>query len=155
MLLFGLLFLVQDPQLPQKASDEYKVELEYKFKARPSADNSYIDLTETVTEKEQRAGGGNPLPYLIIHISFQKLSEKEVRIRCTDNNKKNKMSRKIELNKPYKLDLGYTDDMKDRVTAYEYTFVLMDSDRNDTSQILLKVEQDGTFLVNGIKRGKF
>lgn len=155
-LLLLFLFIVQEPELPLKPVEEFKIELEYKFKPRPSSANTYIDLTETVSEREQRAGGGgSPLPYLIIHISFQTLSDKEVRIQCSDNNMKNRMARKIELNKPYKLDMGYTDDMKDRVTAYEFTFVLMDNDKKDTSKIVVKVEEDGTFLVNGIKRGKF
>lgn len=155
-LLLLFLFVFQEPELPLKPVEEFKIEIEFKFKPRPSSPNTYIDLTETVSEKEQRAGGGgSPLPYLIIHISFQALSDKEVRIQCSDNNKKNRMARKIELNKPYKLDMGYTDDMKDRITAYEFTFVLMDNDKKDTSKIVVKVEEDGTFLVNGIKRGKF
>ena len=154
-LLLLFLFVVQESNVPLKPMEEFKIELEYKFKARPTTSSSSIDLTETVSEREQRLGAGSPLPYLIIHISFLSLSEKEVRVQCNDNYQKNRMSRKIELNKPYKLDLGYTDDIKDRVTAHEFTFVLLDDDKKDTSKIVLKVEEDGTFLVNGIKRGKF
>jgi hypothetical protein len=155
-LLLLLPFVVQESDLPMKPVEEFKIELEYIFKPRPTSPSTYIDLTETVSEREQRSGGGgSPLPYLIIHISFQTLSKKEVRIKCSDNDKKTRMSRKIEKDKPYKLDMGYTDDMKDRITAYEFTFVLMDDDKKDTSKIVVKVEEDGTFLVNGIMRGKF
>lgn len=159
MMLHAFLFLVllvQDPAPPLKASEEFKVELEYKFKPRPAADNTYIDLTETVAEKERRTQGtSSPLPYLIIHLSFSKLSDQEVRVRCTDNNKKNRLSKKAETGKVYTVDLGFTEDMKDRVTAYEYTFVLVSPDKTETSQIVLRVEEDGTFLVNGTRRGKF
>ena len=156
LLAFLFAFLpAQEPAPPLKASDEFKVELEYKFKARPAAENTYIDLTETVAEKEKRTQGTSPLPYLIIHLSFTKLSEQEVRVRCADNNKKNRLSKKAETGKIYTLDLGFTEDMKDRVTAYEYVFVLLSPDKTETSQIVLRVEEDGTFLINGERRGKF
>ncbi len=150
------LLAFQSPPIPLKAVEEYKVELEYKFKNRPATDNAFIDLTETVAEKERRTTGNTtPLPYLIIHLTFQKLSDKEVRVRCTDNNLKNRFSKKAEVGKVYTLDLGFTEDMKDRVTAYEFTFILMDGDKKDTSQIYLRVDEDGTFLVNDVRRGKF
>lgn len=159
MTLFLSVFLItafQQSPVPLKAAEEFKVELEYKFKNRPATDNAFIDLTETVAEKERRTTGNTtPLPYLIIHLTFQKLSDKEVRVRCTDNNQKNRFSKKADLEKVYTLDLGFTEDMKDRVTAYEYVFMLMDDDRKDSSQIVLHVGEDGTFLVNGVRRGKF
>lgn len=159
MTLFLSFFLItafQQPPVPMKAAEEFKVELEYKFKNRPATDNAFIDLTETVAEKERRTTGNTtPLPYLIIHLTFQKLSDNEVRVRCTDSNQKNRFSKKAELEKVYTLDLGFTEDMKDRVTAYEFIFSLMDADRKDSSQIVLHVEEDGTFLVNGVRRGKF
>ncbi len=155
LLAFFLLQPWQESQPPLKAAEEFKLELEYKFKQRPAAENSFIDLTETEREKEKRTTGTTPLPYLIIHLSFPKLSEQEVRIRCSDNNKKNRLSKKAEVGKIYSLDLGFTEDMKDRMTAYEYTFYLMDDDKKETSRIVLNVEADGTFTVNGVKRGKF
>ncbi len=153
--LLTLLTLLLQTGVPYKATEEFKIELEYKFRPRPMTDNSYIDLTETQREKETRTSGGNPLPYLILHISFQQLSDKEVRVRCVDNNKKNKLSKKAEVNRAYTLDLGFTDDMKDRVTSYEFTLTLLSDDKEDTSRIVMFIEPDGTFLVNGMRRGKF
>lgn len=153
-LVTALIMLLQT-EAPYKASEEFKIELEYKFKPRPFAENSYIDLTETEREKDRRNSGGNPLPYLILHLSFQQLSDKEIRVRVIDNNRKNKLSKKAEINKEYPLDLGFTDDMKDRVTPYEFVITLFSKDKEDISRIVLLVEQDGTFLVNGVRRGKF
>ncbi|MBL7848924.1 MAG: hypothetical protein JNL40_15755 [Cyclobacteriaceae bacterium] len=157
-LLFILLLLLtpqETPQPPLKAAEEFKLELQYEFKARPDTENAFIDLTETEREKEKRISGSSPLPYLVIHMSFLKLSDQEVRVRCVDNNRKNRFSKKVELGKVYSLDLGFTEDMKDRVTAYQYIFYLMSADKKDVSQVNLIVEQDGTFLVNGVRRGKF
>lgn len=155
LLAFLLLEPSQETQPPLKAAEDFKLELEYKFKPRPAAENTYIDLTETEREKEKRLSGTTPLPYLIIHLSFPRLPENEVRIRCSDNDKKNRLSRKVEVGKVYTLDLGFTEDMKDRMTPHEYTFYLMDKEKKDISQIVLNVEPDGTFLVNGVRRGKF
>lgn len=145
----------QGPVIPLKSSEEFKVELEYKFKPRPTTESSYIDLTETQADRARREQGSSPLPYLIIHLSFSKLSDQEVRIRCTDSNNKNRLSKKVEVDKVYTVDLGFTEDMKDRVTAHEYVFVLLSPDKAETSQVVLRVEEDGTFLVNGVRRGKF
>lgn len=140
---------------PYKPAEEFKIELEYKFKPRPATDNAMIDLTETQKDKERRHAVGTPLPYLIVHLSFLQLSDKEFRVKCFDNHNKNKLSRKVELNKEYIIDLGYTDDMKDRITAYEFHVTLMSSDKEEASRIHLLVEKDGTFLVNGVMKGKF
>lgn len=150
-----LLMVAQAAEVPLKADEDFKLELEYKFKVKPASDNAFIDLTETENEKRKRTSNTSPLPYLTVHLSFPKLPENEVRIRCSDNNLKNRLSKKAEVGKVYTLDLGFTEDMKDRITAYEYTFYLMDSDRKETSRIVLRVEADGTFLVNGARRGKF
>jgi hypothetical protein len=153
--LIVLLSLPQGPpEIPLKAVEEFKLELEYKFKQRPAADNAFIDLTETESDRDKRRDT-TPLPYLIIHLSFQTLTDKEVRIRCIDNNKKNRLTKKLEKDKVYKVDLGFTEDIKDRITSYEYTFYLMSDDRKDTSVVIMRIEEDGTFMVNGIKRGKF
>lgn len=150
-----LILLPQGPaEVPLKPVEEFKLELEYNFKQRPHAENSSIDLQETEAEKERRRNS-TPLPYLKIQLSFQTLTDKEVRIRCVDSNRKNRLSKKLEKDKVYTLDLGFTEDMKDRVTAHEYTFYLMSDDRKDTSMVTLSVDVDGTFIVNGMKRGKF
>lgn len=153
LLWFCLLF--QDAGIPQKPSDEFKVELEYKFKSRPSVETSSIDLSETMADKRRREQGATPLPYLVIHLSFSKLSDQEVRVKCTDNNGKIRLSKKVVVEKAYTVDLGFTEDMKDRVTAHEYVFVLVSPEKKDTSQIILRVEEDGTFLINDVRRGKF
>ncbi len=154
-ILILLLGLPQDPpEVPMKPVEEFKLELEYKFKQRPHADNASIDLQETEAEKQRRQNT-TPLPYLKIHLSFQTLTDKEVRIRCIDNDRKNRLTKKLEKDKVYTLDLGFTEDIKDRITSFEYTFYLMSDDRKDTSVVIMRIEEDGTFLVNGIKRGKF
>ena len=151
---FGLLLQAQ-PQPPFKGDTEYKIEMEYSIKPRPVISGSNINLEETEGDKRRRASGGDPLPYLIIYFSFLELSDQEVKFRCTDDLGKTRLSRKAELNKKYKLEIGFTDDVKDRVTPHEFTILLVSGDKKETSRISLSIDEDGTFLVNGMKRGKF
>lgn len=155
MILAGTLSLLLQIEAPSKANEDFLIELEYTIKPRPLASNSNINMVETEKQRKQRSTGGEPLPYLILQLSILKLSGEEVRIRCTNNLGKTVLSKKAELDKKYKLDLGYTDDIKDQVTAHAYTIDFLSADKREVSRILLVVEKDGTFSVNGSKRGKF
>lgn len=155
LLLVSLMSFLPQAVAPYKPDTEFKIELDYKFKARPMADNSSIDINESRADRDRKNSGGNPLPYLIIHFSLLQLGEEEVRIRCTDNFDKNRLLRKAELNKKYVIEVGFTDDAKDRVTPHEYIINMLSADKREVSRIVLLIEQDGSFFVNGGKRGKF
>jgi hypothetical protein len=53
------------------------------------------------------------------------------------------------------LEVGFTDDVKDRVTPHHYFLTLVSPKKTETSKIEILIEEDGTFFVNGEKRGKF
>jgi hypothetical protein len=53
------------------------------------------------------------------------------------------------------LDMGFTDDMIDRVHAHEYTLTFIDANKLPVNRIVINVAEDGSFFVNGEKRGKF
>ena len=155
IILAGVFGLLLQTQPPFKADAEYKIEMEYSIKPRPVISGSNINLEETEGERRRRSAGGDPLPYLVIYFSFLELSDQEVKFRCTDDLGKTRLSKKAELNKKYKLEIGFTDDVKDRVTPHEFTILLVSDDRKETSRIILSIDEDGIFLVNGMKRGKF
>jgi hypothetical protein len=72
----------------------------------------------------------------------------------TENGGKNVFNKKFDPSTIIKLELGFTDDIKDRVGAYEYTVVFLDEDKDPVSRIVIYFEKDGTYLVNGQNRGK-
>lgn len=147
-------FLFQK-EVPYKPFSEFQIEVEYKFRQRPLVDKSAsIEFEETRKEHDRRQSLAL-LPYLVINLKVLKLSGEEVRIRGVDNMGDVRLTKKAELDRFYKLDLGFTDDVKDRVTAHEYTINFLSSERKEQSRIHLFVGEDGTFLVNGEKRGKF
>lgn len=154
-LLLGLLGFVPQTEVPYKPSGEFQIEVEYKFKQRPLVDNSAsVNFDETRKDHDRKQTSAL-LPYLVLKLKLLKLSEEEVRIKGVDNMGDVRITKKAELDRMYKLDLGFTDDMKDKVTANEYTILFMSLERKEHSRIHLFVGEDGTFLVNGEKRGKF
>ena len=153
--LLSLIPLILQIQSPYKPFEEFKIELDYKFKPRPVSGRSAIEMNETRKDYDRRVAGGDPLPFLTIRLTLLRLSEGEVRMRCMDNMGKIRLAKKSELDKEYRLEMGYTDDIKDRITAHEYTIHFNSDDKKEVSRIVLLIDQDGTFMVNGIKRGKF
>jgi hypothetical protein len=152
-LLFILSFIFfQD--IPFKPKDEFDIKLDYQFKQRPAGDHNTIQLGDTPKAYEDRGGAG-VLPYLILNIKPLQLREAKMRMRITTNLNERAVMKKVALNSVLPLDLGFTDDMKDRVTSHEYTLVFLSSDKTPVERILISVAEDGSFFVNGEKRGQF
>ncbi|MCB0493022.1 MAG: hypothetical protein KDC93_11460 [Cyclobacteriaceae bacterium] len=141
LILILLSSLLQD-QIPLKSSDEFAFQLDYEFRTKPGGDG--------------KPGGfaAGKLPYAEIRITPTKLSENEERVKITNNLGHRVYSRKAAINNEIVIDMGFTDDLKDHISIYSFDIVFF-SKRGDTSKITLSVEEDGTVLVNGEKRGKF
>jgi hypothetical protein len=150
MMLLLLLFplFVQD-NVPFKPNEEFELKMDYQFKQRVASDQKVIDFSE------QRAKSSGPLPYLVLGLRIIKINAGEDRIRVSGNKESPVITKKLKSDVVLKLDLGFTDDMKDRVTAHEYTVLLLsDANKEPVSKIIIHIAEDGTFLVNGEKRGK-
>ncbi len=134
-------FFLQD-QVPLKPGDEFEFKLDYEFRTKPGGDG--------------KPGGfaAGKLPYVEIRITPIKLSKDEERVRITNNLGHRIYSRKASTNTEILIDMGFTDDLKDHISVYAFDIVFF-SKSGDTSRINLFVEEDGTFLINGEKQGKF
>ncbi|MEP2669559.1 MAG: hypothetical protein ABJH04_11215 [Cyclobacteriaceae bacterium] len=134
-------FLFQD-QIPLKPNDEFTSSLDYEFRTKPGGDG--------------KPGGfaAGRLPYAEIRITPTKLSEEEEKVRVTNNLGHRIYSRKAVENKELVIDMGFTDDLKDHISVYAFEIVFF-SKGGDTSKITIFVQEDGTVLINGEKKGKF
>ena len=141
--------------IPYKPYEEFKLEMEYKFKQRPASSTSKYEFEESDATTQKRKYGSGSLPYLVVIVKILKLSNGEARIKILNGKGQSMLTKKVETNVAYKMDLGYTDDMKDRVTPYEFNIFLLTADRKEVSAIKLFIKEDGTFLVNDEVRGKF
>lgn len=148
-----LLIFIQD--VPFKPKEEFEIKLDYQFKQRPVGDHNTVRLSDSPKEAHDSRGGGGVLPYLILNIKSLKLPEEKMRIRITTNLNDRTSFRKTSVNTVLALDLGFTDDMKDRVTAHEYILTFVTADKTAVDRILISIGEDGSFLVNGEKRGQF
>ncbi len=97
---------------------------------------------------------GGPLPYLHVRLNFLKLAAEENRLLVVSEKNKTVLQKKITQDGFVRLDLGFTDDIKGRVTPYEYTITFLSTTKVPQSKIVLYFEEDGTYFVNGEKHGK-
>jgi len=141
--------------VPYKPKDEFQLGMDFKFKQRPVNDPSVLNFEETKQEHDKKQYAAGPLPYLFINCKILKLGTEEVRIRIINGRGNVVVSKKAEVESVIKMDLGYTSDMKDRVSPYEYNIYFLSAKKKELSRIHLFVQEDGTFLVNDEKRGKF
>lgn len=144
--------LFQD-EIPLKPDNEYELKLNFELRNRPPVAQPTVDYVETQEEHERKNKSGT-LPFLKLKLTFIELSEDEVRVRVTDNLGRNIYNKKAVLDEPIDFDLGFTDDLKDHVGAYEFDIFLLSSKRKETSRIHLLVNEDGGFMVNSKQRGK-
>jgi len=144
----------QQPAIPYKPKEEYEAKLNYEFKKREGVNRYKVDYSETV-EDRAKSSSAALLPYLVVNINVLQLPSGEVRAKVTDHEGKAVLNKKIAVGDVVKIDMGFTDDLKDRVSSHEYTVVFLDSEKRPVNRIHLLVEESGTFMVNGEVKGKF
>ena len=146
-------FMLQQDQTPFKPREEFEIKLDFEFRDRQTMDANKIEYNQTQKEYARSRATG-PLPYLNLNLKVLKPAPEEVRIRVIENGSKTVFNKKFDMNTVLKLDMGYTDDIKDRVSAYEYTVYYLTADKKPLSKIVIQFDEDGTYFVNGEKRGK-
>jgi len=147
-LLLFVLFFVQE-NVPYKSNDEFELKIDLQFKQRPASDQNTVEL-----DRRTLPNSGMKAPYLYLNLLVTKPDLKETRVKVTDNKGKVLLSRKFDPSILIKLDLGFTDDLKDRVSAHQFVVTFMTKDKVATSKVEVFFEEDGTYLVNGEKRGR-
>lgn len=151
ILLIGLFFV---QELPLKPTDEFEIKLDYKFKQRVVDYSSTVHLSETQRERDRRMSSAL-LPFLTLNVKMLKLPALEKKVDITNNINGKVITRKISEGTILPIEVGFTDDAKDRISAHEYVLTFIRPDKTESNKVVIFIEEDGTFLVNGEKRGKF
>jgi hypothetical protein len=138
-------------EIPYKPKEEFEVKLDYQFKQRPREDRTIVHVTET---NEQRKENTAILPFLVLNVNIITAGE-ATRLHIGSNMVDNLGTKKLKDGTAIPIEFGFTDDVKDRVTPHEYTLTFLSSERKAMSKIVLFIAEDGTFLVNGERRGRF
>ena len=64
--------------VPYKPSDEFQLDIDFKFKQLPVNDPSVLNFQETKQEHDKKQYASGPLPYLFINCKILKLGAGEV-----------------------------------------------------------------------------
>jgi hypothetical protein len=151
----SLLFGNWQEQVPFKPNEEFEVTLDYKFKERPtsSVSNPSFNFENGSVVKNKISSGS--LPYLILNVRVLKAGPGEVKVRAINNKDKVLVTKKIVPDLKFAIDMGFTDDVKDRITPNEVNVYFLSDEKKELTRIQMIILSDGTFVVNGEKRGKF
>jgi len=146
--------IVWQEEVPYKPASEFELKIDYKFQERAGVDRYKADYDVGADNKKNRSGSG-PLPYLKLELKLLQLGSDEVKVRIVNSDGHLILNRKVTPGMLIKLDVGFIDDVKDRISPHEFTASLYSDSKKATSQIKLLIMEDGTFLVNEEKKGKF
>lgn len=141
-------------EIPHKAKDEYEIKFDLSFKQRPFVnETTTVHLNETRGDQERRTNS-DLLPYLVLRVKILKLQPEEVKIKAIRDGSTQVFNKKVATGAEFKLDLGFTDDIKDGISGYKHVIQFLSADKKTTSQILIEFDKEGNYMVNGEKRGK-
>ncbi len=151
---FITVFLLLQDRIPFKLKEDFEIKFDLSFKVPERTDvNNTVDLDETFRENQKRTGSAS-LPYLKLLIRIFKVQSGEVKLKVVQDDLSIILSKKISHITEFKLEPGFTDDIKDRISGYKHVIQFYSSDKKVMSQIVIEFDTDGNYFVNGEKRGK-
>ena len=139
--------------VPYKPEEEFTIKLDLSVKQRPPASQYSYNFDETPREYQKRNRSG-PTPYVILFISIDEVSRGEAKFKIFQKDEKMVLSKKINKGMEFKLDVGYTDDLKDQMEGHYHLISFYDSKKNEVSRIEILFDKDGNYSVNGKIKGK-
>ena len=147
-----LFFIHVQEEAPFKPKEDFLIKFDLAFKQRPHEPKP-VHIEETRDEYEKRTSS-TPLPYLKLLVKIIEVQPEELKVRVIRDDKTNLLTKKTSQGMEFKLDLGYTDDIKDRILGYKHVIQFLSSKKEVLSQIVIEFDKEGNYFVNGEKRGK-
>jgi hypothetical protein len=140
-------------EIPYKPEQEYTIRLDLKFLSRSSANTTEVKVSESREEYLKR-NNSSQLPHLTLYITIKETNHGEVRMKIMRDGRVHTNNKKIELGKEFKLEVGYTDDAKDKVSGYNHTLLFLDASKKEVNKIVIAIEENGDYRINGEMRGR-
>ena len=148
-LLLILFFSLFQTDIPFKQNSDFEIKLDYQFKPRPQTGNDGYSAGGT-----KLTTSTGVLPYLVLNLKILKLDTLETKIKVNSNLTVNIISKKVSEGDTFPLDMGFMEDVKDKVTAHLYTISFLTAKKEAVSRIVIVIDEDGNFFVNNERRGK-
>jgi hypothetical protein len=154
MIILMSLFLVIAQEILFKPKEEFDIKFEMSFKHRdPFEGKSTIHISETRAEQQKRTSS-DPLPYLVLNIKLLKRNPAEAKVKVIRDGQTNIMTRKVEQDMQFKLNVGFTDDIKDHIKGYKHEVQFFSADKKLIHVILIEFDREGNYFINNEKRGR-
>jgi hypothetical protein len=83
-----------------------------------------------------------------------KIPNNEVKSKIIRDNQTVVYNKKIAEGSIIKLEVGFTDDIKDQIKGYRHEIQFLSADKSIQSRILIEFDKEGNYFVNGEKRGR-
>ncbi len=146
-----LLYLTATSQvgLPFKPSGEFEAKIDLSFKERKGEDVNTFKFNDDTAKKKTV---GKPIAFLAINFKMLK-SNSAIKVKTIQGNQGKTL--KIKENVVVHLEMGFIEDIKSKDVPNELTLIFLDEQKREIDKIVFLISEDGTFLVNGEKRGKF
>ena len=149
-LLISLIVVLQPADVPFLPADQFSYELDYSFKSKPAPSKDHVELGTYQTRHD-----ATPLPY--VKMTFEVILDVNdyAKYKLADNKSTSAKTKKIKSAKEIiNLDLGYAEDIKERVQADTYYIYFIGHDKEVKHRIAIAFDKDGNMLINNEKRGK-
>jgi hypothetical protein len=145
--------LVFQEVTPFKAKEDFEVKLDLSFKQRTQIDDKGVYLNETRKDHDKRTSTAL-LPYVNLNVIVLKHQPEEFKVKITRDDKVLVLNKKISEKMEIRLNVGFTDDVKDGISGYKHELQFLSPDKKVLSRILIEFDKEGYYFVNGEKRGK-
>src|SRR6185436_1140019 len=145
---FLLVFLWIQTEPFLKPAAQFEILTNYDLRKKPEADNTKIVFEPS---EETKRTNIDLLPFVSVTLKVKKWNPDVTHVKVVDQFGKPYLRKKVDDEGVYTFDMGFTDDMKDKVTPGKF-IIQFTGDKKVIEQITVEVDPEGTFLVNGEKR---
>lgn len=139
-------------EVPFKPSDEFQVNVDLKFKIKPSA---YPTSTFSGNGDPLDKSSATTLPFLAVTISNLKIQSDEERVYAVDARGKSFFKKKTSPTPEIHFDMGFVDDLKTGNANSQITVFFTSKDKKELRKIVVSISDKGVFEVNGTWHGQF
>jgi hypothetical protein len=146
--LAALVLHAQD-DVPFMPADQFESKIDMVFKKRESADHSTYTFSDGTQPKKTTDA---PIAFLIINFKLLRANG-EVKVKVI-NGRSERVSR-ISVANPMKLEIGFIEDVRNGSEGAERVLLFLNDEKKPIRKVVFKIAEDGSYFVNGEKRGKF
>jgi len=146
--LAALILHAQD-DVPFMPTDQFESKIDMVFKKRESGDPNTYTLSDGTQPKKTT---DTPIAFLVINFKLLR-ADGEVKVKVI-NGRSERVSR-INVGTSMKLEIGFIEDVKNGSEGVERVLLFLNDEKKPLRKVTFKIAEDGSYFVNGEKRGKF